>query len=60
MADQDPSTPTIKFDRPKTERLRKAYTAAAQTGQDQFDFEGHTLVTAYAKYLLEHLDNQFR
>jgi hypothetical protein len=56
----NPATPTMNFDRPKTKRLRAAYTAATAAGQDQFDFDGHALLTAYAKYLLDYLDNQFR
>jgi hypothetical protein len=40
------------------ERLRKAFNTAVKAQQDTFVFEGNTFVTNYAKYLLEHLDNQ--
>jgi hypothetical protein len=51
---------TITFDRPKVERLRTAFTIATTQGQEQFDFDGRVFVTAYAKYLLQHLENQFQ
>lgn len=43
----------------KTKALRKAYLAALEAGQETFDFEGNTLLVAYAKYLLEYLEGQF-
>lgn len=49
----------IEFDYAKYQRLRKAYDTAVAEYKDQFTFEGHELVTAYAKYLLEYLGNQF-
>jgi hypothetical protein len=54
-----PTTPTINFDRPKVARLRVALAAAQTQGQEQFTFEGHELLTTYAKYLLEYLDQRF-
>lgn len=50
-------TKTIAFDRPKLALLKAAYNAASQKGKSSFEFEGHTLLTNYAKYLIEHIDN---
>lgn len=47
----------MEFDIATRERLRKAYQAAVDAKQEVFTFEGHDLVTAYAKYLLEYLDD---
>ena len=42
--------------RPATVKdLRKAYEKAVAEGKDQFEIDGYTLVTGYAKYLLEYL-----
>ena len=45
-----------------TEDLRKAYLNAKKEGLESFDFVGEDgggkLLTAYAKYLLEYLDNE--
>ena len=53
-------TPTINFNRPKAERLRAALAAAQRQGQEQFTFDGNDFLTAYAKYVMEYLDMQFR
>ena len=37
--------------------LRDAYEKAVQDGVEQFVFDGHALVTNYAKYLLEYADS---
>ncbi len=47
----------ILFTIKKKEALRKAYEEAVAQGQDSFTFEGTQYLTEYAKYLLEHLDN---
>jgi hypothetical protein len=47
---------TVKFDRAKRERLRKAYNDAKDR-VEVFAFEGDDYFVGYAKYLLEHLDN---
>jgi hypothetical protein len=52
--------PTMaEFDRNKVLRLRLAYDHAMLTRQNVFTFEGHTLVTQYAYYLLEYLEDKF-
>ena len=41
-------------------QLKQAYQAAADTNADSFTFEGSLFVTGYAKYLIEHLENEAR
>jgi hypothetical protein len=48
----------VEWDRPKRERLRKAYNEAVTEKRSQFTFEGNEYVTGYAKYLLEYLDTR--
>ena len=50
----------IQFDQKKTTKLRSQYEVARAKEEAQFVFEGHVLLTAYAKYLLEYLDERFR
>jgi hypothetical protein len=50
---------SLLLDLPKTKRLRKAYNAAVASGAEQFTFEGHEVLTRYAKYMLEYLDGKF-
>lgn len=47
---------TVRFDKRKRERLRKALEAAQRAGLQQFTFEEHEYVVRYAEYLLEYLD----
>lgn len=49
----------VNFTKAKLERLKKAYNQAAQSSQLEFKFEGLDYVTAYAKYLIEYLDQVF-
>ena len=37
-------------------QLRRKYNQAVKAGKDQFEFEGRTMLVAYAKYVLEYLD----
>ena len=41
----------------RRERLRKRYHLAVKNGEETFEFDGHTFLTSYAKYLLEYLQN---
>lgn len=50
----------IRFTRPKLQELRNKYTNAIARGEDEFQFEGQTVLTSYAKYLIEYLDMQFQ
>ncbi|HEY6021358.1 MAG TPA: hypothetical protein VIY48_16075 [Candidatus Paceibacterota bacterium] len=50
----------VTFDKPKRERLRKAYRAAIRKKQDKFTFDGNEYLACYAKYLLEYLDMKIK
>jgi len=39
--------------------LKRQYESAVSEGQEQFVFQGVELLTTFAKYLLEFLDNEF-
>jgi hypothetical protein len=40
--------------------LKGQYENAVSKGQEQFEFQGVELLTTFAKYLLEFLDNEFK
>jgi hypothetical protein len=50
---------TITWTRAKRDNLARAYYAAHDAGEPSFTFEGHTLVTMYAWYLLKYLEQHF-
>ena len=50
----------MTFDKKKREKLREAYLKAATSKKNIFTFEKKKFVTAYAGYLLQHLDNVLR
>ena len=50
---------TITFTREKVQKLQAVYDKCVAEGKEQFTFEGHEILTAYAKYLLMHLKEQF-
>jgi len=50
---------TINFTREKVQQLQAMYDKCVAEGKEQFTFEGHEILTAYAKYLLMHLRDQF-
>jgi hypothetical protein len=58
-ADMTNDPPYITFTLENYEALQRAYTKAKKQGLEEFTFEGHRLVTNYAKYLLEYLKQQF-
>ena len=45
----------VNFTKEKLEKLEKAYNKAKKTKSVQFEFETHTLLTDYAKHLINHL-----
>lgn len=45
----------MNWTKPKLRVLEKAYKQAVADDVALFTFEGHELVTAYAKYLIEYL-----
>ena len=50
---------TIQFDSSKYLRLKIEYDASIRNNKRIFYFEGHQLLTAYAKYLLDYLKPKF-
>ncbi len=49
----------ITFTPALRDALQSAYDHAVAKEQDEFNWHGNAYVTNYAKYLLQHLDNQF-
>lgn len=49
----------ITFTREIFARFKQEYKKADGLKQTQFTFDGHLLVTGYAKYLIEHLESKF-
>jgi hypothetical protein len=47
----------IEFNLEKYQLLKLSYEKAVSEGRDQFVFESNILLTSYAKYLLQHLEN---
>ncbi len=50
---------TITFTPALRDALRESYDSAVENKSNEFIWHGNTYFTGYAKYLLEHLDNQF-
>ena len=50
---------TLTFTPEMLARFIKATDDADTASQDAFTFEGHTFYVPYARYLIEHLTNQF-
>ncbi len=48
---------TVDFDKATVKRLHQAYNEAVKNKDEAFIFEGNKYLTAYARYLLEYLDN---
>jgi len=47
----------IEFDREKYNSLKLIYDKSVSENKEQFLWEGQILLTSYAKYLLEYLEN---
>lgn len=47
----------ILFDKEKYLSLKLLYDKAVSEGRETFWFENNQLLTSYAKYLLQHLEN---
>lgn len=46
---------TMTFNREKLDALIIKHKEAVKNNEDAFNFEGHKLLTAYAKYLIQYL-----
>jgi len=51
---------TITFTPETFENLRKSYETALQYKTEVFKFQGHDLLTEYAKYLIQYLSPKFQ
>jgi hypothetical protein len=49
---------TLTFDHPTYLKLKSEYSKAKSSNVEIFVFQGHELVTDYAKYLLEYLESK--
>jgi trans-2-enoyl-CoA reductase len=52
------ATDTIDFTPKMYRELHARYQQALAADEEEFDFEGHRLLTEYAKYLLEYLHDR--
>ena len=50
---------TINFDLQTYSRLKKEYQRSVDNNVEVFVFDGHELLTEYAKYLIEYLTTKF-
>lgn len=48
----------LVFDLEKYKQLKLSYEKAVLENREQFIFERNILLTSYAKYLLQHLENE--
>jgi hypothetical protein len=51
---------TITFTRVKLQALKQAYNTAKRLDSLDFTFEGQQMLVAYAKYLIEYLEMNFK
>lgn len=51
---------TINFDVYKLQSLKTQYNKAIKDGKDSFIWNGNELLTSYAKYLIEYLNNNLK
>jgi hypothetical protein len=51
---------TIKFDVYKLQSLKTQYNKAIREGKSSFIWDGNELLTSYAKYLIEYLNNNLK
>lgn len=49
----------MEFTKELLQELKLAYNKAVVDHVESFNFHGHLLIPAYAKYLIEYLDSQF-
>jgi hypothetical protein len=46
----------MEFTRPRLEALKKRYQEAVESKAENFTFDGHLILTDYAKYMIEYLE----
>jgi len=50
---------TLSFDKVTYQRLKKEYQRSVDNNVKVFVFDGHELLTNYAKYMIEYLKSKF-
>lgn len=50
---------TYEFTKEAFEKFKKLYEKSDAEDKESFEFDGHEVLTAYAKYLLQYLEPQF-
>lgn len=50
---------TLSFDKITYQRLKKEYQLSVDNNVEVFVFDGHELLTNYAKYMIEYLKSKF-
>ena len=50
---------TLSFDKVTYQRLKNEYQKSVDNNIEVFIFDGHELLTAYAKYMIEYLESKF-
>lgn len=51
----------LEFETPaQVYQLKRRYDQAVENGEEQFTFQGHQLLTSYAKYMLEYLADRIK
>lgn len=50
----------MRFNEQTLKELKDRYNKAVKNKEETFDFKGATLVTNYAKYLIEYLEGQLK
>ncbi len=50
--------PTVMWDLPKLEELKRAREHAIAMKAESFVFEGHEVLVSYAKYLIQYLESE--
>lgn len=51
------TTTNIDFDRDRLESFKRAYDKCES---DTFEFDGHTFLKSYAKYMIEYLEERLK
>jgi hypothetical protein len=51
-------TNTINFTKESFERFKRDYAYAKAEGFEAFTFEGHEILVAYAKYMIQYIETQ--
>ena len=48
---------TYEFTEEAFEKFKKLYEKSAQENKESFEFDGHEVLTLYAKYVIEFIEN---